>query len=129
MEFNQLPPQERSAFMNAVWTYVRQVPRGKVVTYGQVAAHIPPPAGVPSETYEAYRARWVGQAMAECPADVPWQRVINSEGKVSPRRGADEQRRLLESEGVIFDAHQRVNLKHYGWTGLESPSQPGLFNL
>jgi len=48
---------------------------------------------------------------------VPWQRVINSEGKISTRPGADLQRQLLEAEGVAFDIRQRVNLEHFGWEG------------
>lgn len=127
MDLNQLPASERSAFVQAVWDYVRKVPYGKVITYGQAAGEVPPPAGVPSETYQAYRARWAGQAIAECPPDVPWQRVINSEGKISPRPGAEEQRRLLEAEGVTFDARQRVDLKRFGWPGQDQPIQPGLF--
>jgi methylated-DNA-protein-cysteine methyltransferase-like protein len=57
--------------------------------------------------------------MAACPQDVPWQRVINSQGKVSLRPGgaATNQRQLLESEGVIFDEHDRVDLNIYAWVG------------
>jgi methylated-DNA-protein-cysteine methyltransferase-like protein len=64
----------------------------------------------------------VGGAMAACPADVPWQRVINSQGKVSLRKGGggEEQRRLLEAEGVLFDEKERVDLSEFAWEG---PSQ------
>jgi len=61
--------------------------------------------------------------MAACPSDVPWQRVINAQGKISIRSGsqgvsaAETQRRLLESEGVLFDARDRVNLSQFGWQG------------
>jgi methylated-DNA-protein-cysteine methyltransferase related protein len=57
--------------------------------------------------------------MAACPGDVPWQRVINSQGKVSlrPGTGKEKQRQLLEEEGVIFDARDRVDLMVYGWSG------------
>jgi len=71
--------------------------------------------------------------MAACPDDVPWQRVINSQGKISPRPGgAEKQRQLLEQEGVEFDAKDRVDLKKYGWNGLDEednvePEQPNLF--
>jgi methylated-DNA-protein-cysteine methyltransferase related protein len=99
---------------------VRQVPPGKVTTYGQVAASIAPPPGVLDEDFKLMRARWVGQAMAQCPDDVPWQRVINSEGKISPRPGADLQRQLLEAEGVIFDARERVDLKRFGWSNSDN---------
>jgi methylated-DNA-protein-cysteine methyltransferase-like protein len=57
--------------------------------------------------------------MAACPQDVPWQRVINSQGKVSLRSGGGgaHQRELLEAEGVIFDERDRVDLKIYAWSG------------
>jgi methylated-DNA-protein-cysteine methyltransferase-like protein len=55
--------------------------------------------------------------MAACPSDVPWQRVLNSQGRVSLRPGGAEQRRLLEEEGVVFDSRDRVDLKVYGWKG------------
>jgi methylated-DNA-protein-cysteine methyltransferase-like protein len=62
----------------------------------------------------------VGYAMAALPAglDVPWQRVINSRGEISPRRsgsGHQEQRRLLEVEGIVFDERGKVNLEEFGW--------------
>jgi len=115
MNVIQLSPAQRTAFFRSVWAFVRQIPAGKVSTYGQIAARIPPPQGVTPEDFKALRARWVGQAMAECPGDVPWQRVINSEGKISPRPGAELQRQLLEAEGVTFDARARVDLEKYGW--------------
>ena len=115
MNVIQLLPAQRTAFFQAVWALVRQIPSGKVSTYGQIAARILPPPGVSVDDFKALRARWVGQAMAECPANVPWQRVINSEGKISSRPGADLQRQLLEAEGVVFDARQRIDLEIYGW--------------
>ena len=61
----------------------------------------------------------VGGAMATCPEDVPWQRVINSQGKVSLRKGDgwENQRFLLEAEGVIFDDRERVDLSVFSWEG------------
>ena len=69
-------------------------------------------------------ARIVGFAMAALPVghDAPWQRVINSQGKVSPRRNGEgelTQRRRLEAEGVLFDARGRVDLDRYGWYNAE----------
>jgi len=124
------PPNQQEYFQQ-VWQLVRQIPRGKVATYGQIALMIPPPMGVDFDTYKAFSPRWVGSAMAACPDDVPWQRVINSQGKISPRPGgAEKQRLLLEQEGVEFDAKDRVDLKKYGWKGLGDnidPKQPTLF--
>ena len=121
MQFTSPPnPQE---FYQRVWTLVRQVPSGKVATYGQVALMLPAPNGVDLETYKAYGPRWVGGAMAACPEDVPWQRVINSQGKISPRPGAEKQRQLLEAEGVEF-IKDKVDLKKFGWHGLDDSDEP-----
>lgn len=90
---------------------VKQVPRGRVTTYGTVAHE----AGLPG------RARQVGYAMAALPDehDVPWHRVINAKGEVSARAGGSAfeqiQRTLLEAEGVRFDARGRVSLRDFGW--------------
>ena len=121
-----ISPPKREQFNHKVWALVRQIPPGKVCTYGQVAALIGPPPGTDPKSYLAFGARWVGGAMAACPQDVPWQRVINSQGKVSlhPRSGGIAQRELLESEGVIFDDHNRVDLESYGWSG-PPEDQPG----
>lgn len=123
-------PPNPQAYYEQVWSIVRQIPVGKVAAYGQIAKMIPPPNGVEMETYAAFAPRWVGGAMAACPDDVPWQRVINSQGKISERAGAERQRQLLEEEGIIFDAKDRIDLKKYGWngkTGEDEPQQPLLF--
>ena len=59
--------------------------------------------------------------MAGCPDDVPWQRVVNSQGKLSlrPGGGYEHQRQLLEGEGVTFDERERIDLKRYQWAGPE----------
>ena len=116
------PPNPRE-FNERVWGLVRQVPRGRVATYGQIALMLPPPAGVDHESYRAFAPRWVGGAMAACPDDVPWQRVINSQGRISERPGAEKQRVLLEAEGVEF-VKDRVDLKKYGWGGLDEADTP-----
>ena len=119
------PPPDRMAFFEKVWELVRQIPPGKVCTYGRIAAYIPPPGGMSIRAYEVRGARMVGGAMAACPEDVPWQRVINSQGKVSLRQGGggETQRQLLLDEGVVFDIKDRVDLKIYLWEG---PSQDWL---
>lgn len=98
-----------------IYALVRLVPAGRVTTYGRVARQ----AGC--------TARTVGFAMAALPAghDLPWQRVINSQGKVSPRAAGDGdliQRQLLEGEGVLFDPQARVDLRRYGWEPVLLPS-------
>ncbi len=111
------------AFYEQVWQLARQVPRGRVATYGQLAQLIPCPTGIAPDEYQAFGARWVGSAMAACPADVPWQRVINAQGKISPRPGADTQRQLLENEGITF-VKDRIDLKTYQWRGPGEPEPP-----
>jgi methylated-DNA-protein-cysteine methyltransferase-like protein len=123
-------PPNQQAFYEKVWAITRLIPRGKVATYGQIAKMIPPPQSVDIEAYAAFAPRWVGGAMANCPDDVPWQRVINSQGRISERPGAERQRQLLEQEGVQFDAKGRVDLKKYSWSGRDEsdiPQQPSLF--
>jgi methylated-DNA-protein-cysteine methyltransferase-like protein len=102
---------------------VRKVPLGKVATYGQIALMLPAPDGVDRESYRAFGPRWVGSAMAACLDDVPWQRVINSQGKISERPGAERQRKLLEEEGIMF-VKGKVDLKKYGWGGLDETDRP-----
>lgn len=85
------------------------IPRGKVATYGQIARE----AGLPG------RARLVGALLRDLPAGspLPWHRVLNARGAISPRPGAGypSQRRLLRAEGVRFDPQGRVDLERFGW--------------
>lgn len=116
-------PPNQQAFYEQVWNLVRRIPAGKVASYGQIASMLPPPAGVEFEAYKAFGPRWVGGAMAACPDDVPWQRVINSQGKISERPGAERQRLLLEEEGIVF-VKDKVDLKKYGWRGNDEAVHP-----
>ena len=89
---------------------VRRVPRGRVATYGQIAAL----AGL------AGHARQAGYALHALPegSRVPWHRVVNHSGGLSPRAdpgGERLQRALLEREGVRFDARGRIDLACYRW--------------
>jgi len=104
-------------FTVRVYRVVRAIPAGRVMTYGKVAAMIPPPSGTDVPGYERVKARWVGYAMAECPDDVPWQRVVNARGRVSlrPGEGPEVQRLLLMQEGVVFDEAGRIELAAFGW--------------
>lgn len=122
-------PPNQPIYYEQVWELVRQVPYGKVVTYGQIAQLISLPLGVEPQDYKAFSPRWVGDAMAACANDVPWQRVINAQGKISDRPGAQRQRHLLEQEGVIF-VNDKVDLKRYQWQGPgqeDEPKQAALF--
>ena len=121
-------PPNHQAYYEQVWDIVRQIPEGKVAAYGHIALMLPPPNGVEIESYKAFGPRWVGGAMANCPDDVPWQRVINSKGEISPRPGAGRQKELLLEEGVVFNEKGRIDLKRYGW-GSEDTQQPTLFDV
>ena len=93
-----------------IYEVVRQIPPGKVATYGQIAEL----AGLPRQ------ARLVGYAMHNTPkgSGIPWQRVINAKGEIS-QYGDDQwteyHRSLLESEGVIFNNKGKISLKIYLW--------------
>lgn len=94
-----------------IYNIVRRIPAGRVASYGQIAAFI-----------HHCSPLMVGFAMAAVPfdSDVPWHRVINSKGKISPRSGGDGDRMqqvLLEAEGVEFDSFGRVNFAEVGWEG------------
>ena len=100
----------------AIWETVRRIPRGKVLTYGDLARL----SGLPG------RARLAGYALHHSPlgADIPWQRVINARGEISLRGSvAAEQRKLLEGEGVHFRG-KRVDLACCRWNG-QSPGKRG----
>ncbi len=93
-----------------IYAVVRRVPRGRVATYGQVAAL----ADLPGH------ARQVGYALHALPdgTTVPWHRVINAKGEISRRAepGYDRlQCALLEAEGVGFDQAGRVPLERFRW--------------
>jgi len=127
MRFSSPPNQQ--AYYEQVWDLVRQIPPGRVMAYGHISMMLPPPNGVEIESYKAFGPRWVGGAMANCPDDVPWQRVINSQGKISARPGAEKQRQLLEEEGVVF-VKDKVDMKKYVWKGpgeADEPRQDTLF--
>ena len=116
-------PPNREAFNEQVWRWVRQVPAGQVATYGQIANLIPAPAGISAQDYKVYGSRWVGSAMAASPAGLPWQRVINAQGKISQRPGAGRQRQLLENEGVVF-VKDKIDLTIYQWRDPSQKDEP-----
>ena len=106
----KIPAVPRSPSYQRIYAVVRRIPRGRVATYGQIASL----AGLPGH------ARQVGYALHALEIDerVPWHRVINARGEVSPRSapGWDRvQRQHLEREGVVFDARGRVALDRYRW--------------
>lgn len=93
-----------------IYDIIRQIPSGRVATYGQIAS------------IEGHcTARMVGYALAALEEDdVPWQRVINGQGRVSERSGGggtSRQRLKLMEEGVRFDRKGRIDFEVFGWEG------------
>ena len=113
----------KQAYFELVWNFVRQVPSGYVVTYGQIAQSLPAPPALALDEEAVSVSRLVGSAMAACTADVPWHRVINAQGKVSHRANTDKQIQLLEAEGLSF-AQGRIDLKAVSYTHLTLPTTP-----
>ena len=109
-----------SGFYEAVYTLVRGIPRGRVMTYGQIATLL----GAPRS------ARAVGYAMRASGRrdDVPWQRVINGRGRISAKTEVERpvvQKLLLEAEGVVFDADETVDLARFRW----EPADPEAYRF
>jgi methylated-DNA-protein-cysteine methyltransferase related protein len=90
-----------------VYRLVKSIPRGRVITYGQLARVLRLPGG----------ARTAGRAMSASPSGkgIPWHRVVGAGGRLLPREPyASLQRRLLESEGTTFAGH-KVDLTKHLW--------------
>ena len=102
--------KKKSTLYPNIYKVVKEIPPGRVATYGQIAAIVG--SGTP---------RTVGYAMAALRLDdVPWQRVLNSQGRISQRTGGAEdsqQQQLLTEEGVLFDRLGRVDFEQVGWEG------------
>lgn len=92
----------------AILAVVRRIPKGRVATYGLVAEL----AGY------ARQPRLTGYALRHADDSVPWHRVVNAAGMISPRADPDSllrQEVLLEAEGVEFDHHHRIDLQRFLW--------------
>jgi methylated-DNA-protein-cysteine methyltransferase-like protein len=89
---------------------IRAVPRGRVATYGQIADM----AGNPRAARQVVRLLHSSSQKER----LPWHRLVNGRGTISlpPGRGYEEQRALLEAEGVVFDERGRIDLKRFRWT-------------
>ena len=96
-------------FTQQIYSLVRLVPAGRVITYGLAALWLGRPRS----------ARAVGTAMSRCPyEDVPCHRVVNREGRTAPAfsvTGTDLQRLFLEEEGVKFLPDGRVDMERFAW--------------
>ncbi|MGH9340811.1 MAG: MGMT family protein [Acidobacteriota bacterium] len=98
----------RDTIWEKVYRLVREIPAGRVMTYGQIAVYVEP-----------LTARAVGWAMNKCPENVPWHRVVNSRGGCSTERllylPPGLQQALLEREGIEFQPNGTLDLKSYAW--------------
>ncbi len=101
--------EDTDSFLEAVKETIKKIPPGHVATYGQIAAC----AGNPQATRLVV---WVLHTYSHT-ENLPWHRVVNSKGGISLGHGSgyEEQKALLEKEGVTFDKNDIINLKKYQW--------------
>ncbi|MDZ4158318.1 MAG: MGMT family protein [Anaerolineaceae bacterium] len=112
--------REPVPYYTQIYALVRQIPPGRVATYGQIARCV-----------GGCTARMVGYALAALPqdTDVPWQRVINRQGKISVHGdgfGNALQRQLLLDENIQFDEQGRIDLHEAGWLGPAAAAEEGV---
>ena len=103
-------------YRERVFRLVRMIPRGRVMTYGQIAEILG----------EGYTARTVGFVMHSANDKTPWHRVINAQGGCSTRGLVlphDKQQRMLEAEGINFSERGRCELQKYLWIPEESKTK------
>jgi methylated-DNA-protein-cysteine methyltransferase related protein len=99
---------KKASAWDEVYRIVRRIPRGRVMSYGQIAGLLRRPLS----------ARAVGWAMNRCPDDVPWHRVVNAAGGISTshlHEPPDLQKRLLEREGIRFARDGTLPIARYRW--------------
>ena len=102
---------DNEGFFQRAYGVVRLIPPGRVATYGQVARMMGEPR----------KARYVGFAMHSSPGlsgGVPCHRVVFADGSLAPGvafGGPEEQRRMLEAEGVGFLASGKVDMRRFEW--------------
>ena len=98
--------QSNPKYRERVYAIVRRIPRGRVMTYGQIAELLG----------DGYTPRTVGFCMHSSPDGTPWHRVLNAQGKTSTGKVVlphDKQQRMLEQEGVVFDKNGRCDLEKF----------------
>ncbi|UCG25687.1 MAG: MGMT family protein [Chloroflexota bacterium] len=106
-------------FYEQVYAVVRQIPRGEVTSYGRVAKMLGAPNAARAVGYALRALKDKGDDPAY--SDIPWQRVVNSQGRISivnREYGAQRQAELLRSEGVEVSEDHRIDLDVYLWSGL-----------
>lgn len=96
-------------FYQRVITIIKNIPEGKVATYGQIATY----AGNPRA---ARQVSYILHSSSE-KEDLPWHRVINSKGSISlkPGHGYELQKQMLKKEGITFKENDCIDLKRFLW--------------
>ena len=123
IEIVPIPKTENPKYRERVYSIVRRIPSGRVMTYGQIAELLG----------DGYTPRTVGFCMHSSPDAVPWHRVLNAQGKTSTGKVVlphDKQQRLLELEGVVFDDNARCDLQtflHIPKTKSQKPKDASLY--
>jgi methylated-DNA-protein-cysteine methyltransferase-like protein len=102
-------PFQDEYFSDRVKNLIKQIPPGRVATYGQIAFL----AGFPSSTRQVV---WILHSCSK-KDNLPWHRVINRKGTISlkPNAGFEIQKKLLEREGVIFNDRNQIDLNRFLW--------------
>ncbi|MEK2647049.1 MGMT family protein [Bdellovibrio sp. BCCA] len=101
---------EQTDFSKKVISFIKKIPKGKVATYGQIAKLAGKPQG-------SRGVAWILHSCSES-HDLPWQRVLNSKGKISfpPSTSSYvKQKRLLVKEGIEFGEQDQIDLKKFQW--------------
>lgn len=107
-------------FFEQVYKVVQRIPPGKVSSYGRIAAMLGHPRAARAVGY-ALSALKNPEKQGYTSANVPWQRVVNSQGRISIRhreQTANRQAEILRAEGVAVDENGRIDLSIYLWEGL-----------
>ncbi|MBC8265421.1 MAG: MGMT family protein [Flavobacteriales bacterium] len=99
---------QKENFFHKVYAIVRQIPEGRVSTYGAIGKNLG----------SAKSARMVGWALNNCPSDVPAHRVVNQKGLLTGKihfEGINLMQQLLENEGLVIENNQIIDLEKYLW--------------
>ncbi len=104
-----MPTKRENYLTSNIITLIKSIPVGKVATYGQIA-------GLAGNHRATRLVVWTLNS-ASRKEGLPWYRVVNSQGAISLKLGCgyEEQKGLLESEGVIFDKNNKINLDLFQW--------------
>ena len=100
--------ERKYSFFDRVYEIVAKVPKGRVVSYGQIARMLGSPGA----------ARTVGWALSVCPENLPWQRVVRSDGSIAGGGFAELRLTMLKEEGVSFLEGDIVDMERCEWRGV-----------